>query len=202
MIVLWILSAILALILLLSVVLIVALSVPVALRVSNARAETTRVEVVWLFGAVRVRLDAGAAGRAKRRQRRARKRKRPGEGSKSAPQHLPPGGARELLSLARPILATVRRVIRRFQITGDSDLYLGLPDPADTGRLWGQGYLLFARISTATGIGIYPAFDGLTARIDGTVAIRAIPIALGFPVLRLLVSRDGRRMIRLIRRSR
>jgi len=202
MIVLWILFAILALILLLGVVLIVALSVPVALRVSNARAGTTRAEVVWLFGAVRVRLDAGAAGREQRRQRRARKRTRPGKRSKSARRHLPPGGARELLSLARPILETVHRVIRRFRVAGDGDLYLGLPDPADTGRLWGQGYLFFARISAATGIRICPSFDGLTARIDGTVAIRTIPITLTFPVFRLLVSPDGRRMIRLIRRSR
>jgi hypothetical protein len=170
---------------------------------------TVRTEVVWLFGMVRVRLDETSLRRRKRddgartrRERRARKKRGSDAPSKTAGRHLPPGGATELISLIRPLLTTLWGIVQRFRVSGHGNLFVGLSDPGDTGRLWGQGYPFFSRISAATGVGIHPAFGGATVRLEGAVTIRTVPIALTFPVLAFLVSRDGRRLVRLVRRSR
>lgn len=229
MVVVWVLLAILALVLFLAALLIAALSVPVTLRIATTKmqraaprlagkapasrkdaapmANYLRADVVWLFGAVRMDLGERLARRRSAKRRSMARRNRRGDARKSnrsrlATRHLPPGEARELLSLAGPLLKMVGRIARRVRVVGTGELWVGLSDPADTGRLWGQGYVLFTRVSRITGLLIRPAFDGPTLRLDGAVAARTIPITLAYPVLRFLVSRDGRRMMRLIRSSR
>jgi hypothetical protein len=205
MIVLWIAQAIFTIVLALFALVIAALSVPVACRVRSIPESTVRTEVIWLFGVVRVRLDGKAPWQTSADDRRKRREKRARKGRDTKPKagrRLPPGGGKELIALTRPILRTVGGIIHRFRVTGEGDLFFGLSDPADTGRLWGQGYPLFSRLSAATGVGIHPVFDGQTLRLEGSVAIRTVPITLTFPVLGFLASRDGRRLLRLIRRSR
>jgi len=111
-------------------------------------------------------------------------------------------GAADIPRIARVVVTLLRGILGRFVITADGDLYAGLEDPADTGILWGEGYALVQALHRRTGLRVHPVFDGGTLAFTGTAALRVVPITLLFPVLSVALSRDGRAVIRAIRRKR
>ncbi|MFW6228294.1 MAG: hypothetical protein ACOC2V_02445, partial [Alkalispirochaeta sp.] len=153
----------------------------------------TRVDFVWLFGAVRIPLrrkpgsstrgEGGTTGGKKGRGDRGDRAGASGKGLSLAAADIP--------RIARVVVTFLRRLLGRFVVTADGDLYAGLDDPADTGILWGEVYTLVQALHRRTGLRVHPVFDGGTLAFVGTAAIRVVPITLLFPVISVALSRDG-----------
>ncbi|MFP4153669.1 MAG: hypothetical protein ACLFSV_12560, partial [Alkalispirochaeta sp.] len=172
---------------------------------------STRVDFVWLFGAVRIPLrrkpgsstggesgtaegESGTTGGKEGRGDRGDRAGVSGKGPSLAASDIP--------RITRVVVSLLRGVLGRFVVTADGDLYAGLDDPADTGILWGEVYTLVQALHRRTGLRVHPVFDGGTLAFVGTAAIRVVPITLLFPVISVALSRDGRAVIRAIRRKR
>jgi hypothetical protein len=186
----------------------VAVSIPVMACVTgDGSSRGIRAEFVWLFGAVRVPIrrkpgssstdttgDAGTPGGTQTRDT--------GSGGDGKDRKRPSVSPAEIPLIVRVIATLLKTVVRRFVVTADGDVYVGLADPADTGILWGEGFTLIQVLQRRTGIRVHPVFDGGTLAFSGIAAIRVVPITLLFPVLSTALSRDGRAVIRAIRRKR
>ncbi len=159
-------------------ILLIAMSaIPVDLRFSVQCDDGFRgsVVVAWLFGLVRLPMRS-RAGESRRRdldEAEKRKKKRPGTlGRGIAAMLRSQGFPDRLIRFASDILGSIR--VRALRIRGR----LGLDDPADTGRVWSFVGPLTAILASVPGtdIEVDPDFESASLSLDGTGAIRIIPI--------------------------
>ena len=177
---------------------ILVLSVPVDLAFDLATDADGRrkLRVVWLFGLV---------GRDLLR----RKQKRPPKAKKGPPETGEKKKRPDLgffLSVLRSrglvdgVVRLVRRMLRSLRVRElDVSLRVGLPDPADTGMVYGVLWsaLLLRSPSRAVRLRMEPAFEGPAFEVSLRGAVRVIPAQMAANAVRFVVSPPGLRVIKL-----
>jgi hypothetical protein len=181
---------------LLLVILLFSIPVDLAFDVTTYRRGGGRLRVGWFFGLVGKDLlpdkekhppKVKKAGKVKR--------------AKKTPD----------LALLIPVLSTralVAGVVRLFRRTlrslrvreMDVSLRLGLPDPADTGLMYGVCWPAFAfrGSSSAVRFRLEPAFEGPVFEASLQGAVRVFPAQVAANAVRFVVSPPGLRVIRLM----
>lgn len=163
--------------LLLGVLALAAIPVEVAFRVEFRPGQrAVHGTLYWLFGLVELPLG-----------NRDAQRHTAHEGKKMARRHHGKRtGVRRLMAVLRVegfawrLLRLIQDLLRRLQIRELSlEAYLGMDDPADTGRLWAAiGPLVAIMASPAAHIVIAPQFSARVFEVDAKTRIRVIPIQL------------------------
>jgi hypothetical protein len=167
----------------------VALSaIPVDVKFSVQCDEGFRGSVVigWLFGLVRMPVRA-RAGKPPRDGEKAEtpQKKSSGKSRLSIVAMLRSHGfVHRLIRFASDILSSVQVRVLRFRGR------VGLEDPADTGRVWSFVGPLTAILAgiPGTDIEIDPDFESATLSLDGTGAVRIIPIEVFVAVVSFVLS--------------
>lgn len=182
-------------------VLIALLAVPVKLSywVSWRRAIQGNVQLLWLFGLVRLKLPLARAKRPALKQQTSGGKKR-----ESAPSNKKsnPFGAVRQKAFRQRVLRFVRDIWRAI---GKQDLSLrvriGLGDPADTGRLWavvGPIAGMLTMVQDAS-IEIAPEFTDAVFELDSSGKILVVPLQVIYLAFGLLLSPSFWRGLKLIR---
>lgn len=206
MVLLWLLAAVAGFIAAIVALLLVVLAVPLGVRATRS-AESDRVVVTarWLFGVVRIPLtgrasgapDAPAPGRTKRGTRRGTGRRPPRSAATHNRSRRP--ALEEIPIMVRAVLILLKRVLRRFTVAADGDVSIGLSDPADTGIVWGISAPLLRRLGEGVGLRVQPSFAGAHFSFTGRATVEVVPVTVALPVLRFLLSHDGRTVVRVLR---
>ena len=163
------------------VLVVLALSVPVdvVLDLDTAARPKFWVRLTWLFGLV----SKEVSKREKKPEKKKRRRKRPG--IRTIVEILRTRG------LLRQLQRLIRDIFRRLEIKKlESDLRVGLDDPADTGFLFAVigpitvflGNSLFRRVR------VQPSFEGAVFEGNAHGVIRVQPIKLVTPLMRFIFS--------------
>ena len=188
---LWIITGIILLVVL-------ALSIPVDLTFEVATQATGRqkMRVGFFFGLVGKDLLPGKKKRPKKKPekvRKATKGKRPS-----------PGLIMSILrtrGLVTGVVKLVRRTLRSLHIRNlDASLRVGLPDPADTGLMYGLTWpvLMLRTNSDSVRLCMEPAFDGAVFEANVRGAVRVYPAQMAANAVSFVVSPPGLRIIRLM----
>ena len=98
----------------------------------------------------------------------------------------------ELIHRSMSLLKDVWRAVRPRDV--HLTAVVGMPDPADTGRLWGVLGPLGALVQPGD-IHLHPAFDESCLRFRARARVRLIPLQLGYLTLGFLVSRPVLRAV-------
>ena len=182
------------------VILLFSIPVDLAFDVATYQRGGGRLRVGWFFGLVGKELLPG-------RKRRPPKVKKAGEvkRAKKKPD----------LALLIPVLRTrglvagvvrlFRRIFRSLHVRElDASLRLGLPDPADTGLMYGLCWPVFAfrGFSSAVRFRMEPAFEGPVFEADLKGSVRVYPAQVAANTVRFVLSPPGLRVIRLMVVSR
>lgn len=201
MILLWLLAVVAGLIAAIVALLLVVLAVPLGVRATrNAESDRVMVSARWLFGVVRIPLTGRAPqapGRAKRARRRGTGRRTPRSAATGDRSRRP--APEEIPVIVRAVITLLKRVVRRFKVAADGDVYIGLSDPADTGLLWGMSAPLMLRLGEGVGLRLQPSFAGAQFSFTGRATVQVVPVTVALPVLRFLLSPDGRTVVRILR---
>jgi hypothetical protein len=189
---------VLALYIIAGIVLLVILlfSIPVDLTfdVATYRKGEGRLRVGWFFGMVGKEL---LPGRTRRPPKVEKARKKPDPAL--------------LISVLRTgelvagVVRLFRRIFRNLRIREmDASLRLGLPDPADTGLMYGVCWPAFAfrSPSGAVRFRMEPVFEGFCFEASLQGAVRVFPAQVAANAVRFVVSPPGLRVIRLMVVSR
>lgn len=201
MIFLWLLTVVVGLVAAIIGVLLVLLAVPVGVRVTRtAGSERVMVKAHWLWGVVRISLTGrkrNSHGAQTRRGRRAigRQKKR---------QHDPDDRSRQpalkdIPVIVRTIAKLLNRILHRLKVAADGDMHIGLSDPADTGIFWGVSAPYLLRFTERVGLRVQPSFGGAEFAFTGRAAVEVVPVTVVVPVLRFVLSRNGRTVVRILR---
>lgn len=183
--------ATIALVLLLLVVAVVlVLLVPVGVTAKGSSGERYRIDLVWLFGAVRVPLRGERRSSQSKEKRAPKKRKF--RWWRKMPEH--PGEA------IAPLLRLAGSSLRTLRFTGCGELVFGLADPAETGIIWGYLSPLtrFSRLGDMD-IRVTPSFLGSHLSFSGIASVEAVPLRIVIPVVWFILSSEGRTLIRSVR---
>lgn len=163
--------------LLIGVLALATIPVEVACRVEVRQGQRdARGTLYWLLGLVQLPLGKRKAqGRAvQERRKRARRR------------HAKRTGVRRMIAALRVegfswrLLRLIQDLLRRIEIRElNVEAYLGLDDPADTGKLWAViGPVAAIMFSPTAHIALAPQFTTRVFALDGRARIRVIPIRL------------------------
>jgi hypothetical protein len=194
--------AVIPLVLLFAVAIVVsALLVPLRVIAIGSPGNPYRIVLVWLFGAVTVPLRDGRRSGGEKNGRRgtrstegkARRKRRAGRRWRipENPRAVIPA----MMRLAGAVLRTVR-------FTGGGELVFGLIDPADTGMVWGRlAPLVELSLPDEADIRLRPSFLGVHLSFSGSVTVETVPFRIVVPVVRFIVSSEGRTLIRTARRK-
>ncbi|MBL7165247.1 MAG: DUF2953 domain-containing protein [Dehalococcoidales bacterium] len=182
------------------VILLFSIPVDLAFDIVTYQKGGGRLRMGWLFGLVGKELLPG-----KKRRLQKVKKARKVERAKKKPD----------LALLIPVLRTrglvdgvarlVRRMLRSLRVRElDASLRLGLPDPADTGLMYGFCWPAFAfrGSSSAVRFRMEPAFEGPVFEASLQGAVRVFPAQVAANAVRFVVSPPGLRVIRLMVVSR
>ena len=186
---------------------ILVLSVPVDLTFDVATDGDGRrkLRVGWLFGLV----GKDLLPRKKKRPPKVKKEKKAKE--KKRPPKVGKKGKRPGLSFFLSVLRTrglvdgavrlVRRMLRSLRVRElDGRLRVGLPDPADTGMVYGVLWsaFLLRSPSRAVRFQMEPAFEGPAFEVSLQGTVRVIPAQVAANAVRFVVSPPGLRVIKLM----
>jgi len=187
---LWIIAGIILLVVL-------VLSIPVDLTFEIATQATGRrkMRIGWLFGLVGKDILPG--------KKKPPKKKKPEKVTKAKKRKRPSPGLILSVLRTRGLVAWVvkfaRRMLRSLHFRNlDASLRIGLPDPADTGQMYGLTWPAFLpRSSDNIRFQMEPAFEGpvFEAALQGTV--RVFPAQMAANVVSFVISPPGLRIIRL-----
>ena len=194
----------LALYIIASIVLLVILlfSIPVDLTfdVATYRKGGGRLRVGWFFGLVGKDLLPAKRKRPPK-VKKARKAKR----AKKKPDLALLISVLRTRGLVAGVVRLFRRMLRSLRVRElDASLRLGLPDPADTGLMYGVFWpvLSFFRPSDTVRFRMEPAFEGPTFEASLQGAVRVFPAQVAASAARFVLSPPGLRVIRLMVISR
>lgn len=183
------------------VVVVSALLVPLRVTAIGNPGNPYRIVLVWLFGAVRVPLrDGRRTGGRKRTRRgiRSADNKSPTKRGLQWWQRIPENPRAVITSIIRLANAALRAV----RFSGRGELRFGLADPADTGVVWGcLASLAGFRLSDEVDIRLRPSFFGACLSFSGSASVQTVPFRVVMPILRFIVSSEGRTLIRTVRRQ-
>lgn len=183
---------------LLSVLVLLAVPVTISFSVVRREAFTGRITFGWLFGLLRITpsIPTGS-GRKRRRRRPADTPSEPDDSPEEAQREASRTPAKRFLRVLKS-RGFVRGVLRLlFDLAGCVRFVslhvagrVGLDDPCDTGRLWGNicaatGFLHSAK---RVRFQVEPDFDGAVLELDGRGEIRIIPVTLFLPAVRFIFS--------------
>ena len=181
---LWIIAGIILL-----VVLVLSIPVDLTFEIATQATSGQKMRVGWLFGLVGK--DVLPGKKKPEKVTKAKKRKRPSPGL--------------ILSVLRTrglvswVAKFARRMLRSLHFRNlDASLRIGLPDPADTGQMYGLTWPAFLpRSSDNIRFRMEPAFEGpvFEAALQGTV--RVFPAQMAANVVSFVISPQGLRIIRL-----
>ena len=188
---LWIIAGIILL-----VVLVLSIPVDLTFEVATQTTGGQKVRVGWLFGLVGKDILPGKKKPPKKKKpekvKKIKKRKRPSPGL--------------ILSVLRTrglvawVVKFARRMLRSLHFRNlDGSLRLGMPDPADTGLIYGLTWPAFLpRSSDSIRFRMEPAFEGpvFEAALQG--AVRVFPAQMATNIVIFVVSPQGLRIIRLM----
>lgn len=201
MILLWLLAAVVGLIAAIVALLLVVLAVPLGVRATRSvGSDRVMVNVRWLFGVVRIPLTGrapDAPGRTKRARRRGPGRRNPRSAATHNRSRRP--ALKEIPVIVRAVVTLLKRVVRRFRVAADGDVSIGLSDPAYTGIVWGMSAPLLLRLGEGVGLRVQPSFAGAHFSFTGRATVEVVPVTVALPVLRFLLSHDGRTVVRVLR---
>lgn len=194
----------LALYIIASIVLLVILlfSIPVDLTFDVATDGDGRrkVKVGWLFGLVGKDLLPG-----KKRRPPKVKKPRKVERAKKKPDLALLIPVFRTRGLVAGVVRLVRRIFRSLRVRElDASLRLGLPDPADTGLMYGVCWPVssFRSPSGTVRFRMEPVFEGPAFEASLQGAVRVFPAQVAANAVRFVVSPPGLRVIRLMVVSR
>lgn len=190
MIVLWIVGSLLLFIVLL-------LAVPVAVVYERPEeGDPVTIEVTWLYGIVHVRVN----GRRPRQgpEKKERREAAEGEGEKKKKKFSLPD---DMAGIVRSLGTLIRRIFGAIDLSLRGDLFLGLPNPADTGTVWGMSLPIIRWIEERTDLYMYPHFLGLRGDFIGRGRVGVVPLKVAIPVIAFVLSTQGRALMRAVRRS-
>lgn len=192
---LWIVAGILLL-----VVLVLSVPVDLTFDVTADGDGRRRLRVGWLFGLV----GKDLLPRKKKGPPKVKKPKKAKEEKKARKRKKPDLGLIMSVLRTRGLLAGVVRLLRRMLRSLhvrelDADLRVGLPDPADTGVLYGVLWSVFAFRSASGPVRfrMEPAFEGAAFEASARGAVRVFPAQMAANVACFAVSSAGLRVIRL-----
>ena len=172
------------LVVLLAAVALLAIPIDVAFSVNRNETFQASATLGWLFGLVRIPLRPGR-GKAKPAAPKKAKRARPARNKTHAwAMLLGKGFLSKVIRLLRRLVRCLH--MRRLRL----HIFVGLDDPADTGRLWGMlGPLAPALpVPGSSDLRIQPEFTGAALRIDGEGALRIVPIEIMATILFFVLS--------------
>lgn len=193
-------------ILLVVVIALVAIPIDVAFNIDRVGKFQGQVNIRWLFGLVRFRMDIPAAAKPKKRKPETK----PAPAEKAGERKEAPGPANIINVIKQS--AFRRRVYRFvkdiFRAAHSHDLFLrmriGLGDPADTGRLWavlGPAAALAASIPRAE-VRIKPEFMDPVFEFQSHGRFRLIPLQFLTLVIGFALSPSSLRAWRSLRQRR
>ena len=185
---------------------ILVLSVPLDLAFDFATDADGRrkLRVHWLFGLVGKDL---LPGKKKRPPKAGKRKKRPSKVGKK--KRRPDLGF--FLSVLRTrglvdgVVRLARRMFRSLRVRElDVNLRVGLPDPADTGMVYGVLWSAFLPRSPSGTVrfAMEPAFEGPAFEVSLQGAVRVIPAQMAANAVRFVVSPPGLHIIKLMVVSR
>ena len=185
-----ILATIALVLLLLVVAVVLVLLVPVGVTAKGSSGERYRIDLVWLFGAVRVPLR-GERHSSKSKEKRAPKKRKPRWW-----RQMPANPGEAIAS----ILRLGGRSLKTLRFTGCGELAFGLDDPAETGIVWGYLSPLtqFGKLGDMD-LRVTPAFLGSHLSFSGIASVEAVPLRIVIPVGGFILSSEGRTLIRSVR---
>jgi hypothetical protein len=150
------------------------LAIPIDVTFSIKREETFQASTTlgWLFGLVQIPVRPGRSKVKPTAPEKAR-RARPSRNRRHAWAMLRSKGSLTLL------MRLLRRLFRCLHIHRlRLHIFLGLDDPADTGRLWGMLGPLTQTLPVTrhSELLIQPEFNGAVLRVDGEGTLRIVPV--------------------------
>ena len=174
-----------------------------------------RLRVTWLWGALGLYPRKRGGQREKKGKDRKKQKEKKSRGDKAAN----PARRRGLIDLARDpefrhrAIDDLLRLLRRLELPlVDLRIILGLGDPADTGLVYGLLSAAVAGVDHDAGIGITrderhrvqvePLFDEAILDLHGRAHLRLVPIAVLGTALQIALGYTGRRVIRVVWRTR
>lgn len=178
----------------------VAAAVPIRGTVSSAGPGTPlRLRLEWLFGIVRVTAYDSSGDHRRSKRRRKDKKQKPKRTQRTASSHF---------SIPEEPTAIVARIVRYLRelrgavtYSGAGTIVFGLPDPADTGILFGRIVPLSVWSERALGVSVLPTYTGAVFGFSGRITLGFVPIRVVPPTVAFVLSAEGRRLLRAIRRS-